>query len=84
MLLFAFSALEGASCRVLQRKYQVCVLELKQPPADAGDRLLTQCLSCPLWFGFMQVGALANAAGVGGGALYIPLFNVLIGFSEWQ
>lgn len=29
-----------------------------------------------------QIGALANAAGVGGGAIYIPLFHVFVGFGE--
>ena len=28
-----------------------------------------------------QVGALANAVGIGGGAFYVPLFNILLGFS---
>lgn len=31
--------------------------------------------SCP------QVAALSNAAGVGGGAIFVPLFNVLLSFS---
>lgn len=30
----------------------------------------------------LQVGTLANAAGVGGGAIYVPLFNIFIGFGE--
>lgn len=30
----------------------------------------------------MQIGALANAAGVGGGAIYIPMFHVIVGFGE--
>lgn len=29
----------------------------------------------------LQVSALSNAAGVGGGAIFVPLFNVLLGFS---
>ncbi len=29
-----------------------------------------------------QIGAVANAAGVGGGAIYIPIFNALVGFGE--
>lgn len=29
-----------------------------------------------------QVGAVANAAGVGGGAIYIPLFTALVGFGR--
>jgi uncharacterized membrane protein YfcA len=29
----------------------------------------------------LQCGLLANAAGVGGGPFYIPLFNVLLGFN---
>lgn len=28
-----------------------------------------------------QVAALSNAAGVGGGAIFVPLFNVLLSFS---
>ncbi|MEW5296758.1 MAG: hypothetical protein WDW36_000016 [Sanguina aurantia] len=31
--------------------------------------------------GSLLVGALANAAGVGGGAIYIPLFHVIVGFA---
>lgn len=30
----------------------------------------------------LQVGALANAVGIGGGAFFVPLFNILLGFSE--
>lgn len=29
-----------------------------------------------------QVAALANACGVGGGAFFVPMFNVLLGFSK--
>ena len=29
----------------------------------------------------LQVGALANAVGIGGGAFFVPLFNILLGFS---
>lgn len=34
-------------------------------------------LSAPV---LTQVSALSNAAGVGGGAIFVPLFNVLLGF----
>jgi len=30
----------------------------------------------------LQVGALSNAAGAGGGALFVPLFNSLLEFSK--
>lgn len=30
----------------------------------------------------MQVGALGNAVGIGGGAFFVPLGEVLLGFSE--
>ena len=31
----------------------------------------------------LQVAALANACGVGGGAFFVPMFNVLLGFSKF-
>ena len=30
----------------------------------------------------LQVAALANACGVGGGAFFVPMFNILLGFSK--
>lgn len=30
----------------------------------------------------MQTGSVATAAGVGGGAFFVPLFNILLNFSE--
>ena len=30
-----------------------------------------------------QVAALANACGVGGGAFFVPMFNILLGFSKF-
>lgn len=30
----------------------------------------------------LQVGTFANAAGVGGGALYLPLFNIAVGMGK--
>lgn len=31
----------------------------------------------------VQVSALANACGVGGGAFFVPMFNILLGFSMY-
>ena len=30
----------------------------------------------------LQIGSVATAAGVGGGAFFVPLFNILLNFSE--
>lgn len=30
----------------------------------------------------MQIGSVATAAGIGGGAFFVPLFNILLNFSE--
>lgn len=35
-------------------------------------------------FGAMQVGAVATAAGAGGGALFVPLFSAFLHFSEFS
>lgn len=35
-------------------------------------------------YGAMQVGAVATAAGAGGGALFVPLFSAFLHFSEFS
>ena len=35
-------------------------------------------------YGAVQCALLANAAGIGGGPFYIPLFNTLLGFGTYM
>ncbi|MEW5299379.1 MAG: hypothetical protein WDW36_002402 [Sanguina aurantia] len=44
-------------------------------PFEASGRNLA------ILFGSVLIGTLANAAGVGGGAIYVPMFNIFIGFA---
>ena len=52
-----------------------CVSRLWQPSSSQAQTL-TRTVSA------VQIGSVATAAGIGGGAFFVPLFNILLRFSE--